>query len=139
MGLHWSLSDNSPSKVSRILLNILTNLINVVSLDGLDFFSDFQQFQSLFLSFRRIQSASTTIETTVTLMSHSFFQLFVKVYIFHFSFSFIFTLWSGRTAKSTGQQVFFVISHTSGILLEFYKQQIFLSLLDYSRCPNWFS
>ena len=102
----WSLSDSKSPQVSRTLLSILADLNNVV----------------VWMVFTRpvISKSSNpctnplvtgprapiTIGLTVTFMFHNFFNSWARSrYLFFFSFSFNFTLWSAVTAKSTIQHV----------------------------------
>ena len=106
---HWSLRDSKFPKDPRTLLSILTDLNDAVvwMVSTCSLFSDsFSLFTTLL---GIVPSAQTIIGFRVTFMFHRFFTSLARSrYLSLFSFSFIFTLWSVGTAKSTiGQVLFF--------------------------------
>ena len=109
MIFYWSLSDNKSPQVSRILLSILADLNNAVvwrvSIPPLISKSS-SPFNNPSVTVPR---APITIGINVTFMFHSFFQFPGKVEVFIFLFTFIFTLLSARTAKSTNLRVLFFV------------------------------
>ena len=70
-------------------------------LDGLDFSTSFQLFINSFKAVGNVSSSPTTIDATATFIFHSFLFLQQSLSMFRFSLSFIFSLWSVGTAKST--------------------------------------
>ena len=120
MMLHcWSLRDSKSSQVSRILLRILADLINAVvwmiSTRSLISKSS-SPFNNPLVTVPR---APITIGINVTFMFHIFFNSLARSrYLYFFSLSFNFTLWSAGTAKSTILQVpfFFCL-----VVVEYYK------------------
>ena len=116
------LSDSNFPKVSWTLLSILPNIINAEL---------WMVFIPLLISnssslstklFRTIASTPITIGITVTLIFHSFFSSLAKSkYSSMLLLSFIFTLWSARTAKSIRWQVLRVFL---SIFFSVYFQQI---------------
>ena len=108
MFFHWSLSESKSLQVSRTILNILAVLSNAVN-----WRASFRPPTSK--SFRPFNNplvivAKTTISvgTIVTFMFHSFFNSLGRSrYLFFFSHSFSFILWSAGTAKSAILQILF--------------------------------
>ena len=99
--LHWS-DINSP-QVSRTFLgslNVPNNaVVWIVSI--LPLISNSKTLGT-------VQSEPTTIDITAKLIFHSFFSSLAKSkYVSIISLSFIFTLWSGETAKSIRKVYFF--------------------------------
>ena len=108
---HWSLVDSKSSQVFRTLPSILADLNNsvvwMVSI-GLFISKSFRLYANPLVTVPR---ASITIGITVSFIFHSFFNSLARFrYLYFFSLSFNFTLWSAGTAKSTIRQVlsFFV-------------------------------
>ena len=105
---HWSLSDGKSPQVSRTLLSILVNLNNAVvwmvsSRPLISKSSSPGTKPSV-----TVPSAPIAIGINVTFTSLSFFNSIARpIYLFFFSLSFNFTLWSAGTAKSTIQQILF--------------------------------
>ena len=99
MDFHWSLSDSKSLQVSRTLLSILANLNNAIvwMISTCPFIN----------SLVTVPRAPIIIGINVTCMFHSFFRSLIRSGYLSFSLSFNFTLWSGRTAKSTILQVVF--------------------------------
>ena len=121
MIFQWSLSDSNSPRVSRTLLSILDVLSNavvrIVSTSPLT-----SKFSRLFNNpLVMVPNTPITIGTIVTFMFHSFFKSPSRLrYLYFFSHSFSFILWSARTAKSTILQIlfFFMIIIRSGLLSE---------------------
>ena len=118
----WSLSDNKSSQVFKTLLSILANLnyavVWMVSTHPL-----IPKYSSPCTNpFVTEPRAPITIGIIVTFTFHSFLNSLARLrYLSLFSYSFNFTLWSARTAKSTILQVFFfflLIIMRSGHLAE---------------------
>ena len=98
----WLLSENKSPQVSRILLSILGVLSNaviwIVSTRPPSSKSSGPFNNTLVIA----PKAQITIGTIVTFMLHSFFNSLARSrYLFFFSHSFSFILWSAGTAKST--------------------------------------
>ena len=108
----WSLNDSKSPLVSRTLLSILAVLNNVVVWmvsTRLPTSKSSSPFNNLLVI---VSNAPITISIIVTCMFHSFFVFFFNSlarprYLFFFSHSFSFILWSAGTAKSTILQVLF--------------------------------
>ena len=119
MVLHWSLSDSKSPQVSRTRLRILAVLSNaVVWIDSTrpPISKSSRPFNNPLVI---VPNAPITIGTIVTFMFHSFFNSLARLrYLFFFSLSFRFILWSAGTAKSTILQFFFflLIIMWSGLL-----------------------
>ena len=110
---HWSLNDSMSPQVSRTLLSILTDLnkavVWMVSTPPI-----ISKSSSIIINvLTTLTIAPITIDITVSLMFHRFFNsLAMSRYSSFFSFSFNFTLWSAGTTKSTICQVrFFFIKY----------------------------
>ena len=111
MVFQWSLSDTKSHQVSRTLLSILADLCNAV----VWIVSTHPVISESFCPFTNplvtVPRAPFKIGTTVTFMFHSLFVFFnslaISRYLYFFSLSFNFTLWSAGKAKSTILQVLF--------------------------------
>ena len=105
---HWSLSDNKSSQVFRTLLSILAVLNNVViwMVSTRPFISKSSSpFNNPLVT---VPKAPITIALIVTFMFHIFFNSLAKSrYLFFFSLSFSFILWTAGKAKSTILQILF--------------------------------
>ena len=119
MVFHWRLSDSKSLQVSSTLLSILSVLNNVVvwmvsiRLQTSKFSSPFSN------PLVTVPNAPITIGIIVTCMFHSFFNSRARSgYLFFFSHSFSFILWSAGTEKSNILQVLFflLIIIESGLL-----------------------
>ena len=110
---HWSLSDSKSPQVSRTLLSILAVLNNVlvwmVSTRPPTSKSS-SPFNNPLVT---VPKAPITIGIIVIFMFHIFFNSLARSrYLFLFSHSFSFILWSAGTAKLTILQVlFFVVDY----------------------------
>ena len=89
---------------------------------------------------RNVPSALTTNGISGTLMFHSFLSSLAKSKdLTFFSISFIFTLWSTRTAKSTRWQVlFFLLNSTRSALLAWIKWSNCISDSQIILCVSFF-
>ena len=110
MVFHWSSSDSKFPQVSRTRLSILTVLSNavvwIVSIRPPTSKSSRPFNNPLVI----VPNAPITIGTIVTFMFHSFFNCLARSrYLYFFSLSFRFTLWSARTAKSKILQIIIII------------------------------
>ena len=105
---HWSLSDNKSPKISRIFLGILAVLNNAV-VWMVSTRPPTSKSSSPFNSpFVTVPNEPIMIGKIVTFKFHSFFNFLPRSrYLFFFSLSFSFILWSAGTAKSTILQVLF--------------------------------
>ena len=108
----WSLSDSKSSQVSRTRLRILAVLSNaviwIVSTRPLTFESPRPFNNPLVI----VPKAPITIGTIVTFMFHSFLNSLARSrYLYFFSHSFRFILWSAGTAKSTILQILFFVDY----------------------------
>ena len=121
MVFHWSLSENKSLQVSRTLLSILVVLNNAV-VWMVSIRPPTSKSSSLISNpLVTVPNAPITIGIIVTCMFHSFFNSLARSrYLFFFSHSFSFILWSAGTAKSTILQVlyFLLIIIKSGLLAE---------------------
>ena len=106
MVFHWSLSDSKSPQVSRTLADLngaigwMVSTRPVISMSSSPFHNPSVT----------IPRSSITIGINVTFMFHSsFYSLSRSRYLFFFSLSFNFTLWSARTAKSPILQVLFLL------------------------------
>ena len=121
MVFHWSLSDSKSPQVSRTLLSILAVLNNVV-VWMVSSRPPASKSSNLFSNpLVTVLNPPITIGIIVTCMFHSFFNSLARSrYLFFFSHSFSFILWSVGTAKSTISQVLFflLIIKRSGLLTE---------------------
>ena len=111
MVFHWSLSNRKSPQISWTLFSILTDLNNItvwmVSTCPLISKSS-SPFNNPSVTVPR---ASVAIGINVTFMFHSFFNSLARLrYLSFFSFSFNFTLWSARTAKSIILRIIFLFS-----------------------------
>ena len=122
-GFHWNLSDSKSPQVSRTLLSILAVLNNaviwVVSTRPPTSKSPRPFNNPLVI----LPKAPITIGTIVSLMFHSIFNSLARSrYLFFFSHSFSFILWSAGTAKFSILQILFffflLIIIRSGLLAE---------------------
>ena len=105
----WSLSDSKSPKVSRTLLSILAVLNNAV-IWMVSTRPPTSKSSSPFNNpLATVPKAPITVGIIVTFMFHSFLfnSLARSTYLFFFSHSFTFILWSAGTAKSTILQVLF--------------------------------
>ena len=124
MVFHWSLSDNKSPQVTRTLLSILAVLNNAVVWIVSTWTPTSKSSNPFNNSLVTVPKAPITIIIIVTFMFHSFFNSLATCrYLFLFSHSFSFILWSAGTAKSTILQIFFfffllLIIIRSGILAE---------------------
>ena len=100
MVIHRSLSDNKSPQVSRTLLSILSDLKNiVVRMDpSCPLISDSSSpFPNPFVT---VTNAQIIMYISVPFIFHNYFSsLAISWYLFLFSLSFIFALWSTRAAK----------------------------------------
>ena len=106
MAFYWSLSYSKFPQVSRTLLSILTDLNYAV----VWIVSTYPLIYKLSDSFTKplgiVSSVAIIISITIIFMFPSFFSSLARSkYLSLYSLSFIFTLWSARTAKSTIWQV----------------------------------
>ena len=108
MVFHWRLSDNKSPQVSRTLLSILAVFNNVV-VWMVSTRSPTSKSSRLFNNpLVTVPKAPIPIGIVVTFMFHSFFNSLARSrYLFLFSHSFSFILWSAGTAKSIVLQVLF--------------------------------
>ena len=108
MVFHWSLSDSKSPQVSRTLLSILAVLNNVVVWIVSTCLPTSKSSRPFSNPLVNVPNTPITIGIIVTCMFHSFFNSLARSrYLFFFSHSFSFILWSARTAKSTILQVLF--------------------------------
>ena len=133
MVFHWSLSNSKSPLVSSTLLSILIDLNNAVWLIST------QPLISMSSSpctnpLVTVPSAPITIGITVTFIFHNFFSSLARSrYLSLFSFSFGFTLWSTRTAKSTIRSFFFWGGRTiprSGSSAQDYMIRLYLKISE---------
>ena len=108
MVFHWCLSDSKSPQVFRTRLRILAVLskavIWIVSTRPPSSKSSRPFNKHLVI----VPNAPITIGAIVTFMLHSFFNSLARsMYLFFFSLSFRFILWSTGTAKSTILQILF--------------------------------
>ena len=119
MVFHWSLSDSKSLQVSRTLLSILTILSNAV----VWMFSTRLLTSKSSVPFNNhlviVPKAPITIGIIVTFIFYSFFNSLTRSrYLFFFSHSFSFILWSAGKVKSTTLQVlFFLLIIIKSVLL----------------------
>ena len=122
MVFHWSLSDSKSPQVSGTLLSILAVLNNAV----VWMVSTRPQTSKSSSPFNNplvtVPKAPITTSIIVTFMFHSFFNSLARSrYLFFFSRSFSFILWTAGTAKSTLLHILFflwLIIIRSGLLAE---------------------
>ena len=106
MVFHWSLSDSKSPQVSRTLLSILAVLNSGVVWMVSTCTPTFKSSSPFSNPFVTVPNVPITIGIIVTCMFHSFFNSLARSrYLFLFSHSFSFILWSAGTAKSTILQV----------------------------------
>ena len=110
MVFHWRLSDTKSPQVSRTLLSILAVLNNAV-VWMVSSCPPVSKSSSLFSNpLVTVPNTPITIGIIVTCMFHSFFNSLARSrYLFFFSHTFSFILWSARTSKSTILQVLFFL------------------------------
>ena len=108
MVFHWSLSDSKSPQVSRTLLSILA-FLNYAVVWMVSTLPPTSKSSSPFNNpLVTVLKAPITIGIIVTFMVHSFFNSLARsMYLFFFSHSFSFILWSAGTAKSTMLQILF--------------------------------
>ena len=107
MVFHWSLSDRKSLQVYRTLRKILTDLNNAVVSSHLLISKTFSSGMS---PLPTVSRAPITICSWVTFMFQGFFNCLQNSrYLYYFSISFSFNLWSAGTSKSTIQQVLFFL------------------------------
>ena len=119
MVFHWSLNDTKSPQVSRTLISILAVLNNAVVWMVSTHPPTSKSPSSFSNPLVTVPNAPITIGIIVTCMFHSFFHSLARSrYLFFFSYSFSFILWSAGTAKSTILQVifFWLIIIKSGLL-----------------------
>ena len=119
MVFHWSLSDSKSPQVSRTRLRILAVLSNAIGWILSTRPPTSKSSRSFINPLVIVPNAPITIGLIVTFMFHSFFNSLARsIYLFFFSQSFWFILWSAGTAKSTILQVhfFLLIIIRSGLL-----------------------
>ena len=106
----WSFSNSKFLQVSRTILNILADLSNVLFRMVSDHLLISKFSSSCTNSLVTASKAQITVGITVIFMFHTFFNSLARSrYLSVFLFSFSFTLWSPRTAKSTIRQVLFFL------------------------------
>ena len=110
MVFQWSLSDSKSPQVSRTRLRILAVLSNAV----VWIVSTHPPTSKSASSFNNpvviVPNAPITIGTIVAFMFHSFLNSLARSrYLYFFSLSFRFILWSAGTAKSTILQILFLL------------------------------
>ena len=104
----WNMSDSKSPPLSKSLLNILADLNNA-AVGMVSIFLLISNSSSLLSNYLgTVPNAPTNTDIPVTLMIHSFFCSQARSkYMAIFSLSFIFTLWSIGTTKSTWRPVLF--------------------------------
>ena len=108
MVFHWRLSDSKSPQVSRTLLSILAVFNNAVVWMVSTRSPTPKSSRPFNNPLVIVPKAPITISIIVTFMFHSFFNSLARSrYLFLFSHSFSFILWSVGTAKSTILQFFF--------------------------------
>ena len=101
-GFYWSLSDSKSHQVSRTCLRILAVLSNAVIWIVSTRLPTSKSSRPFNNPLAIVPKALITIGTIVTFMFHSFFHFLVRSsFLFFFSHSFRFILWSAGTSKST--------------------------------------
>ena len=108
MVFHWRLNDRKSPQVSRTLLSILA-VFNIAVVWMVSTRSPTSKSSSPFNNpLVTVPKAPITIGIIVTFMFHSFFYSLARSrYLYLFSHSFSFILWSAGTAKSTILQILF--------------------------------
>ena len=118
---YWSSSDNKSFQVSRTRLNILADLNNAVVCMVSNCSLISKSSGPFTYSLVTVPTAPITIGTVVTFMSHCFITSLARSrYLSIFSLSFIFTLWSAGTVRSTIQLVlslFFFLRLSLGLVV----------------------
>ena len=110
MVYHWSLSDSKSPQVSRTRLSILAVLSNAIVWIVSTRPPTSKSYRSFNNPLVTVPNAPIPIGTIVTFMFHSFFNSLARSrYLFFFSLSFRFILWSAGTAKSTILQILFLL------------------------------
>ena len=139
MVFHRSLSDSKSPQVSRTRLRILAVLSNaviwIVSTRPPTSKSSRPFNNPLVI----VLNAPITIGTIVTFMFHSFFNSLARSrYLSFFSCSFIFILWSARTAESTILQIlFFLLIIIRSGLLAVIRWSVCISKSHRSLCKSF--
>ena len=109
---NWSLSDSKSPQVSWTFLCILTDLNNAVVWMVSNHPLISRSSSPCTNHLVTVPSAPITIGITTTFMIHNFFSSLARSrYLFLFSLSCSFTLWSTGTAKFTIRQVLFFCYH----------------------------
>ena len=140
MVFHWSLSDSKSPQVSRTRLRILAVLSNTVVWIVSTRPSTSKSSRPFNNPLIIVPNAPITIGTIVTFMFHSFFNSLAKSkYLYFFSLSFRFILWSAGTAKSTSLLILFffflLIIMRSGLLAEI-RWSVCVSNARWSLCVS---
>ena len=143
MVFHWRLSDSKSPQVSCTLLSILAVFNNAVVWMGSTRPPTSKSSRPFNIPLVTVPKAPITIGIIVTFMFHSFFNSLARSkYLFLFSHSFSFILWSAGTAKSTILQIFFffllLIIIRSGLLAEI-RWSVCISKSHRSVCVCHFS
>ena len=108
MVFHWSLSDSKSPQVSSTLLSILAVLSNAISWIVSTRSPTYKSSGPFNNPLVIVPKAPITICTIVTFMFHSLFNSLARSrFLYFFSHSFSFILWSAGTAKSTILQILF--------------------------------
>ena len=121
MVFHRGLSDSKSPQASRTLLRILSVFNNTVVWKVSTRPPTSKSFRPFNNPFVTVQKAPTTIGIIITFMFHSFFNSLARSrYLYFFSHSYSFILWSAGMAKSTIVQILFLllIIIRSGLLAE---------------------
>ena len=135
----WSLSDSKSPQVSRTLLSILADLNNAVVWIVSTRLVISKSSSLCTNPFVTVSRAPITVGIAVTFMFHSFFNSLARSrYLFLFSLSFNFTLYSAGTGTSTILQVlsFLLIIIRSGCLTEI-KWPLYISKSEWSLCASF--
>ena len=140
MVFHWRLSESKSPQVSRTLLSILDVFNNAVVWMVSTRPPTSKSSRPFNNPLVIVPKAPITIRIIVTFIFHSFFNSLARSrYLFLFSHSFSFILWSAVTAKSTILQIFFfflLIIIRSGLLAEI-KWSIWRSKPHRSLCVSF--
>ena len=121
MVFHWSLSDSKSPQVSRTLLSILAvlnkDIVWMVSTHPPTCKSS-SPFNNPFVT---VLEAPITISIIVTFMFHSFFNSLARSrYLYFFSHSFSFILWSGGTQSRQFCKFSFLLLMTISFFYHYY-------------------
>ena len=123
MVFHWSLNDSKSPQVSRTRLRSVTVLSNAVVWIVFTCPPTYKSSRPFNNPLVIVPKAPITIGTIVIFMFHSFFNSLARAtYLYFFSLSFRFILWSAGTAESTILQIliffffFLLIIMRSGLL-----------------------